>query len=964
MVTRRVYRNGESEYYLNRSSVRLRDVVDLFRDTGIGKEGYSIIGQGRIDEILSRKSEDRRQVFEEAAGIVKFRTRKEEADKKLQRTLENAERIDDIIEELTRQLGPLERQSRAARQYIELSGQLKTLDLNLFIIRSEKATQRLNELDTELMGLRAVLADAEQALAEKTARRDDHQAQIADLEEKITGARNGLMACAEELHQAQSALAEVQARVRHRQEDRERLQSEQQETRAQVDELDRIQSTSEQDREVHQGLVANAETALEDARTAQTAAIEAETLASDALDRHKADMLAAMNRLSDVRNNQTRLKTMRTQLSSRLEEMENGALQMLEEEDRLQQSARDAADRRTHEDDLRKELQLALNDEQEKQREADNRLNALRTEAESMSASLQATHSRWRVLSEMTREMEGYNQSVRRAMQYAKDRGMNGVRGVLAQLISVPAAYETAIDMALGAAQQNIVTDNEETAKALIDYLRQNRLGRATFLPRSAVRSKLLSDREKQVLSMPGCIGVASDLVQCAPDFRGIIENLLGRTVICDNLDHGIPLMRAGNHAFRLVTLEGDVMHSGGSMTGGSTQSKVVNLLGREREVKELADKLREGKQQLDELKQRLQKTQEKAFLQRSAVSDAAHRMHQQEIAVARETERTAAAEAELAAHRSRREQTEEACDQLRESIRQIDEQLIVIERSGTGNDLDQQAMEQRTVTLQQQLAEARAKAQEAADLLMHRTLQLSDLRHTLAVMENDASHYAENRAALVSAMERREQLLQEMALVDSRDEEENLLHAKSIEEQQHMLHRQEQMAQSLEDRRNQLQEKLRLLLEDMEHLHETRSRDSDKLHQVELRRSRVDNDLRTLQDRIWNTYQLTYAGALEFRTEGDFNVSEAEKQAASLNGQIRALGTVNVNAVEEYAETKARFDELTTQQQDLRKAEKDLRDLIERLLQQMRVTFVDSFTKLQGYFSETFVRLFGGGHA
>lgn len=964
MVTRRVYRNGESEYYLNRSSVRLKDVVDLFRDTGIGKEGYSIIGQGRIDEILSRKSEDRRQVFEEAAGIVKFRTRKEEADKKLQRTLENAERIDDILEELTRQLGPLERQCRAARKYIELSGELKTLDLNLFLIKSDRANQRLGELDTELMGLRAVLADAEAALADKTAHRDEHQTQIADLEEKITGARNGLMACAEQLHQAQSELAAVNARMQHRQETRSSLLNDQQESETALAELDRVQSTSEADRQTHQTLVTVAENALTTAREKQQKAIEAETLASAALDQHKADMLSAMNRMSDVRNNQTRLTTMRTQLANRLEEIGSSTAQMQTEEARLMQAAQDAADRKDREEEVRKELHQAWMDEQEKLREAENRYNAVRTEAENLSNQLQSTQSRWRVLSEMAREMEGYNQSVRRAMQYAKDRSMQGVRGVLAQLLTVPAAYETAIDMALGAAQQNIVTDNEETAKALIDYLRENRLGRATFLPRSAIRSNNLRDHERKVLTMPGCLGVASELVQCAADFRGIVENLLGRTVICDHLNHGIAIMRAGGHSFRLVTLEGDVMHSGGSMTGGSTSSKVANLLSREREVKELAEKLKAGRVQFDALKARLEEIRQQGAQQRTALNEAADRMHQQEIAVARETERAANAQTELTAHRARMEQNNQAHIQLSESIAQIDMQLSTLNRPGANGDMDQAVMEERTVQLQQSLSEAKLRSQEAADLVMHRTLQLSDLRHSLAVMENDAAHYAENRAALVAAMERRREQLAQMAALDEADADEQARHQQAIAEYQHAVQRQEQLATALENRRNDQQDKLKQVLLDMEHLHETRERDSEKLHQVEMRRSRVDSDLRTLQDRIWNMYQLTYAGAAEFKQEEGFNEREAEKQAAVLNGQIRALGSVNVNAVEEYAETKARYDELTAQLQDLRKAENDLRELIDRLLQQMRVTFVDSFTKLQGYFSETFVRLFGGGHA
>ncbi|MBQ7304937.1 MAG: hypothetical protein IJW85_01915, partial [Clostridia bacterium] len=569
MVTRRVYRNGESEYYLNRTACRLKDIIDLFRDTGIGKEGYSIIGQGRIDEILSRRGEDRRQIFEEAAGIVKFKARKEEADKKLQRTLENAARVDDILEELNRQLKPLEEQARAAREYIELSAELKILDLNLFLVRSDRAKERLAELDTELMNLRAVLDDTEVALAEKTQLRDAHQTEIAQLEEKITAARNGLMACAESVHEAQNTLSALNSRRETRQENRQRILDEQSDSQHRLQELDDLFTRSEGESQAQEALVQQAEAALTKAKADASSAEEAEAAADEALEAHKAAIMNAMNRLNAVKNDQTRLKTMRSQMEARLAEISMSTDALKEEEIRLELAADEAGERLQAEKDHQQVLADALKARQDELQVSDAALIQIRNQAEQLASNLQAAQSRQKLLVEMTREMEGYNNSVRRAISYAKERQITGVRGVLAQLITVPQQYETAIDMALGAAQQNIVTDNENTAKELIGYLRQNRLGRATFLPQTTVRSKLLNDKERQALKLPGCIGIAADLVKCAPEYRGIIENLLGRTVIADNLDHGIPIMRAGNHTFRLVTLEGDVMHSGGSMTGG-----------------------------------------------------------------------------------------------------------------------------------------------------------------------------------------------------------------------------------------------------------------------------------------------------------------------------------------------------------------------------------------------------------
>lgn len=963
MVTRRVYRNGESEYYLNRTACRLKDVVDLFRDTGIGKEGYSIIGQGRIDEILSRKSEDRRQVFEEAAGIVKFKARKEEADKKLQRTLENLERVDDILDELTKRLKPLEEQSRNARVYLELSTELKDLDLNLFLIRSDRARARLSELESELLTVQTILADTESNLTDKTTRRDETQNRIDQLEEAITKARTELMECAEHVHESQKKLSALQSRRETRSENRQRIVREQEEAQERLAEIEKDHARIQADVEKQHSLIADAEQILRATQEAAEKAQAKEKEADAALEAQKAAVIDQMNRLSDVRNDKTRLNTMQAQMETRLTEIEESSGALQEQEAAMREALTAVEKQLETENQHQQQCQEKLAQARQASDEADAAYANLRADVEKQSADMQAAASRHNVLTEMTRDMEGYNMAVRRAMTYAKQRGLTGVKGVLAQLMTVPQAYETAIDMALGAAQQNIVTDTEETAKELINYLRQNRLGRATFLPMSAIRGKTLYGNERNALKLPGCLGVASELVQCAPEYRGIVENLLGRTVIADNLDHGIPIMRAGNHAFRLVTLEGDVMHSGGSMTGGSAQSKVSNLLSRERELKELTAKLQTGRAELDKCRQELAQRQQTAQEKRQKVSDAVNALHQQEIAVAREQARRESVSADLNTHLQRMQETEQARVQLHQSLEDIRQQLETIEHQRTGAQGDQSAMEQKTIEMQNALVKARAEASAENDRLMVRTLQLSDLRHGLSDLERDEAHAQQDQAQILREQERREQLLHEMDELDAVDENEmKREEAESARRQKEQL-RQESAAQAIEQRRSQAQSDLRDILSDMENLHEAYNRDSEKLHKTELAKARIEGDQKNLQNRIWDTYKLTYAGAEEFRRT-PFDEKESDRRAAELQGQIRALGTVNVGAVEEYAETKARVDDLTAQQQDLKRAEMDLRELIERLLIQMRSTFVENFSKMQGYFAETFTRLFGGGHA
>ena len=964
MVTRRVYRTGESEYFLNRSVCRLKDVIDLFRDTGIGKEGYSIIGQGRIDEILSRKGEDRRLVFEEAAGIVKFRARKEEADRKLAHTKENLDRVDDILEELNRRLAPLEEDAKNARIYLELSAELKQLDLNLFLVRSDKMEARLRELDSELQSMAAVLTQAEEALAEKTEQRDALQGEISGLEEKITGAHAAAMAGMEKLHEAQDAVRRVEERQARRQENRERTGQEMAETAERIREMEALLGENESGGEARAQLLKEKEEALAAAQEREEKARRLEEERETALEEQKEAVLEAMNRHAAAMNDQTRLKTMLATMGSRLEEITASCGEMEKEAEALARAAEEAKALLAGEEALQQEKSDVWQRTVEELNRKDQDVIEARRMYDRKLAEMRDMESRQKLLSEMSREMEGYQHSVRAAVKQARDTRMQGVYGVLGQLIQVPQKYETALDMVLGAQQQNIVTEDEETAKELIEYLRRNHLGRATFLPVSSVRSRTLEAREREVLSMPGCLGVASELVDCDPRFRGVVENLLGRTVIAENLDCGIAIMRRGRHAFRLVTLQGDVMHSGGSMTGGSVSSRSVNLFSRERELKELTEKLKQGQTELENLLRTMQESQQEKDTLKRQSAEALEDLHQQEIAVARETEHVQNALQEQSAHSLRLSESQAAREQLMESMNQIEEQLSMVSGDTEKEQSSREEMEQETARLQALLSEARRTAAEAAQETVELTLAVNDLRHETETLQRDRERFRQEMARLTKDQDRRRQ---ELALMDQleendRAERKHLAEAAAREEKDQAGR--EQVTKSLEETRADRQAALRQILADMEGLHQSRSRDAEKAHRLELARSRTDGDLKTLRDRIWNTYEMTYAMAEEFRQTEGFNASEADRRAAQISTEIRALGLVNVKAVEEYAETKARADELTGQRKDLEKAEEDLKDLIARLLDQMKTTFVENFTLLQGYFSETFQRLFGGGHA
>ena len=964
LVTRRVYRSGESEYFLNRTSCRLKDVVDLFRDTGIGKEGYSIIGQGRIDEILSRKGEDRRQVFEEAAGIVKFRARKEEADRKLARTQENISRVDDLLDELKKRLGPLEEDAKNARVFLDLSARLKVLDLNLFLVRSDRMEAKLRENDLDLQNMQSVLAENERTMQVKTEERDVRQAEIRDLDEKITLAQNARMEGMDDVHRAETAVREVQERRERRQEDRARITEELKEADERIAELDTLAAESGDGSEARSATLEKLTARLETAKAEEEQARAEEAEKEETLEAHKNAMLDAVNRRAAALSNQTRLTTMLTAMETRLEELTVSCGEMRTQAGDLETAVADARARLEAETAEQDRLSASLQEARAGLETADAEVIGARGAYDRKLAEMRDMESRQKILDEMSREMEGYSNAVRRVVRRARDRDDSRVRGPVSQLISVPEKYETAVDMVLGATQQHVVTEDEETAKEMIEYLRENGLGRATFLPMTTVKPRLLTPEEREALELPGCLGVASDLVSCAPEYRGVVENLLGRTVIAEDLASGIPIMRRGDHAFRLVTLKGDVMHSGGSMTGGSVSSRNVNLFTRERELKELTEKLSAGQDELERLLRQMQDGQKRKDQLKERSADALEALHQQEIAVARETERVQNAVADAQTHDLRLHESEAAREQLMESMMQIREQLSMATDSTEQNDRTREEMEAQAAELQQALTLARKHTEEKAEETLRLTLEVNDLKHELETLQRDRARYEQDRKRMAAEQERRRQQLGEMEKAEAGDLEAAAQAEKELELGRQEQARREQVSHALEEDRAGKQERLAEILADIEGLHQSRQRDGDRMHRLELSRTRTEGDLKALRDRIWNTYEITYAGAEEFRVKEGFNLTEADREAAQLSAELRALGPVNVRAVEEYAETKARVDETTTQREDLEKAEKDLRDLIARLLSSMKTTFVEQFTLLQGYFTETFTRLFGGGHA
>ncbi len=961
MITRRVYRSGEGEYYINKSACRLKDIVELFRDTGVGREGYSIIGQGRIDEILSQKSEDRRGVFEEAAGIVKYRTRKEESEKRLSNMRENLSRVEDIIAELESQLEPLEKASETARRYLNLRDELRVLECSAFVLRSDRAKERIAEAEQLLTGLKEAIANEEKRADELSIQREKANESAQKHENEVTAAHDAVLELTRETEAREGELGVLRAEINRMEKDVLALSQEEDVKRARSAALDEEIAKNERDALANRTQIIDLTRQLSQKEEALQAAQEEARQAEEKLEAHKSAIIDAMNRLSDVRTSEARLSTMRRELERRGEEADAQREELAQTGSRMDEQLAQAAD----------ELEQAKRGETEKTeieqkieqeaQETAQKIAVVQKALGDANGQKQAASSRLRVLREMERDYAGYQQAVKQVLLHA--RGNAGVRGVVASLMRVPKQLERAVEAVLGGALQNVVTTDEYIARDMIAYLRQNKLGRATFLPMTTISGRTLNAQERQVLTMPGCVGVASELIEFDEQYRGIVENLLGRTVVAENLDAGIEIMRRGRHAFRLVTLEGDVMHSGGSMTGGSSASRMTSLLSREREIKEHEKLLVELEEKIADYTRRIERGEavRQEIKQRRAQAFEDIRQAQIDVSIAQERVRTLTVQREE--HRAQQDRCDLLQKQIAQNLEQIDSQLAGARDTQAGEQKTNEEMNKQTAALSDALYEKR----EALDALREET---QNLRVTLAACERDANALNQDGARM-----RREQSAVGVQIGEAHENREalTLRHQQSTQQlardtaqQQACAARLEAAQQDLaakQNTRNEGQEQIRQLTQEIDNLRETLAMDMDKCHKAELVLGRTQSELEQMQQRIWDDYELTYAGAKEYLTE-PFDMAGSDKRSADIRKEIRAMGPVNVTAVEDYRACRERYDDLASQRDDLVKAQDDLLGIIDSLQKQMEKQFLENFQLLQQYLSETFVKLFGGGKA
>ncbi|MBQ8508137.1 MAG: chromosome segregation protein SMC [Clostridia bacterium] len=962
-VTRRVYRSGEGEYKINGAACRLRDIIDLFRDTGIGKDGYSMIGQGRIDEILSVKSEDRRQVFEEAAGIVKFKARKHDAQRRMDNTTANLNRVEDILHDLEERVEPLKEQSETAREYLALRDELKILDLNVFLLRTERYEARIKELKESVETLGESILESNRELEKISADREACQEQLAIFETEAAEKRDEVQSLIREVEAGEGAVKVMRERMAAGEKEQNRLLAQRDAAgRGREGMQERIEAIAaeieREDADVRAAAQALSVQEAELSRAeAELAGIEEKS------EQMKQQIIQAMNRLGDVRSQRARLGAMKTALENQLANMEGDREREQAGVDSLDEQVRDAKARLEEEEKRRAELKEMTSDHNNRVQALNDRLHALSDQVTELQNQRQAADSRMKLLREMQRDYEGYNNSVKQVLLQARRNTGSGVHGVVADLIRVPARLERAVDMVLGGALQNIVVDRDEDAKRMIEYLRANRFGRATFLPISSVRGRTLTQQERQVLSMPGCVGVASELIEFDPKYQGVADNLLGRTVIAEDLTSGIAIQRASRYQLRLVTLEGDVMHSGGSMTGGSVQSRMTSLLSRSREIEETEKKLASIGDELNKLREMYgQMDEERSALkkERGELFDA---LHQQEVLCGRADALLKAALDEQQVNNERVERVEAERSRLRTQLSDVSESLSALDGQQENAEHSTESRQEEVKKLQEEIY-ARRNANEAL------RSAVTDGRVSLASRRRGLEAARADKERLVQQSEDSSRLLAESEELLKKCGEELEQSAALLEKDIASLAEHKQKLESArsefaaaDERRISSQKKLQEITGHSDSVRANLDDFSDRHHRSELQLARVEGEYKQIQDRIWEDYELTYATAEPFR-QADFKLTESEKRVTAIRQRIRAMGTVNVAAVDEYRRTIERVNELGSQRDDLLKARADLEGIIAELEKNMEEQFRTQFALINQNFARTFTCLFGGGTA
>ncbi len=966
VITRKLYRSGESEYLINRTPCRLKDIIGALHDSGVGRDGYSIIGQGKVEEIISSKPENRRAIFEEAAGIAKFKAKKVENERKLDRTQENLNQVQIILDELERQLGPLQRQAEAAKKYLAFRDELKVYEVNTYIYQYESASSTKAKIQEKIDALNEEVILKQEGINKANELYNNSMEEVSKIDKTMNELHSRILNLTVSLEKRAGEANVVRERIKFMKEEYEQKKAELERQKASHSSMT-AQLSSNQDKKVKQ------QTYLETLRKHASdisdkylAIVDELTQSEVEANQKQKQMIDALSKLTDIKSNLSALKAEKEAYTANLEDLDK----------KIESLALKIADRQKEQVALSQEASEAY-DAYIKSKQAvekiTNALQELKAQSEenneaiiNASSNIQILENRKKVLEDMQRDFDGFNYSVKRLMQDSEQNKAlkSKIVNVVASAMTIPQGFETAIEVALGNAVQNIITSNEEDSKALINYLKQNNLGRATFLPIATMKPKTLDNKEQSFLNRNHCHGVASKIIKYDAKLSNVFESLLGRTAVVDTIDDAVALAKASNFAFKIVTLDGDVINPQGSMSGGSKKAITSNLLMREAEIEEIAKQLEKVRSNLETRKAEkeefdknisalsleLEKANATAVSTQINNAQKSQLLEQFNIYIEEHDKERMALASERITIAERIELISKAISQVdnKEEIEvsKTDAEENIEARQKIYNDLkaqkdkyheDMTAIRVNIASIESEILALDGDIERLIDSIAVAERNIEDLTDSVARLDNTISGA--------------------MSTVDEGRDKASL--EKSIKE----LDEVKAKLASLDDYKAKLQQEIKKYDDERSVLTAEQNRALDKRYQEEAALTKVDTDIETMQEKIYEDYELTYETCLPLKQE-NYDIKEGLTQTAILKKEINKLGHVNVNAIEESKLVCERYDHYKTQVDDLVKAKEDLIQVIKELSTEMISRFETEFNKIQENFSKIFKELFGGGNA
>ncbi len=961
-VTRKIYRSGESGYYINKTPCRLKDVLELFMDTGIGKDGYSIIGQGKIDEILSNKSEDRRHIFEEAAGIVKYRVRKAESEKKLEHTKLNLLRINDILSEIESNIEPLKLQSEKAKKFLNLREELKSIEVGLFLYNIDTYKEKLQKVIEDEEILKSQNDEANSKMQEISELKENLKQEIDRLTNEIENMQNLGFESGKEKERISSEINIAKERITNNKENFARYDEEikeiearnqelSNEKQAKLDKKTNLFTNKEKFQKELQEKEEELEKLVNKLSAKELEIEEKKKKVEENIDSKYEKQVNISTIEANLENIEKRKKQISSEIDFNISELDSTRLTK-------QEIAKTFYEIEANRNEAVKSLEKisAQKEETEKKaKEYEEKINSLYSE-------YRIKESRLKFLKETEREKEGYIRSVKNLLlDCEKDVGLKkGTHGVLASIIKTPKEYETAIEMTLGAATQNIVTETEQDAKKLVEHLRKNNLGRASFLPIASVKGKKLEKYNSKGIT--GIIGIASDLVQFNKKYEQIVLSLLGRTVVVENMDTAIALAKQNNYSFRIVTQKGDLINPSGAITGGSVAQKTVNILGRGREIEELEKELKKIKSKIEKTEQEKEEYLQSSEDVMEEIMSLEKSLQEIDIVYASDKQKVIAVDENI-------ERLTKRLEKLKEELKELEEQKE--------NNINQKEQEEKDIkTIIEENVELTAIIEQFANLNKDNQAYIDNLNMDVTNLKISVSSFDESETSINEMVERIEQ-----------DVQNNI---NSIESKQ-------KQKQIIENDNKELEEKITTLLEKIDQINEQVSKSGDKvidlkeertnknndlskaekdyeaqfeviealkeqIVKIDVKKTKLEQDIETVVNKLWEEYELTPNNVTEY--EKPQNVQTTTKQVNSLRNQIKDLGSINIDSIEEYNTTKQRYDFMCEQRLDLEDGIAKLKKVIQDMTSIMKTQFATQFEIINKNFGEVFKELFGGGKA